>query len=127
MRIASKSGASCVFCSWNLNIFFSEKVWSLESGVWSQRPKAFLLLTPDSRLQTPDFYLFCSARNDRFACAVSIRAAIFVDEFNIQAERLQFAHEHVEGFWKTWIEISLALHNRFVNLRAPGNVVTLCG
>jgi N-methylhydantoinase B len=29
-------------------------VWSLESGVWSQKPPA---LTPDSRLQTPDFFV----------------------------------------------------------------------
>src|SRR5437762_7373405 len=31
-----------------------EKVWSLESGVESQRLKRDLLLTPDYRLQTPD-------------------------------------------------------------------------
>src|SRR5438067_10845246 len=29
-------------------------VWSLESGVWSQRQKRDSVLTPDSRLQTPD-------------------------------------------------------------------------
>src|SRR5207248_11062322 len=32
------------------------RVWSLESGVWSQKTKPFQLLTPDSRLQTPDFF-----------------------------------------------------------------------
>src|SRR5205823_12017889 len=33
-------------------------VWSLESRVWSQRRKEILLLTSDSRLQTPDSRLF---------------------------------------------------------------------
>src|SRR5580765_2355600 len=48
-------------------------------------------------------------------------------QLDVQAERLEFADEHVEGLGQTRRERRVTLDDRFVNLRAPGHIVGLRG
>src|SRR3954462_2850355 len=48
-------------------------------------------------------------------------------QLDIQAQRLELADEHVEGFRQARGKRGVALDDRFVNLRAPGHIVGLGG
>ena len=52
-------------------------------------------------------------------------AVRLADQLNIEAERLQLAHQHVERFRQARIEISFALDDGLVNLGTSGHVVRL--
>src|SRR5688572_4036100 len=45
------------------------------------------------------------------------------DQLDVEAERLQLANEHVERFRQSGRERRVALDDRLVDLRAPGDVV----
>src|SRR5580658_5480706 len=47
-------------------------------------------------------------------------------QFHIQAERLQFAHKHVERFGNPWLDARFALDDGLVNLCAAIDIVRLC-
>src|SRR5215471_6663432 len=48
-----------------------------------------------------------------------------LDQLDVETQRLQLANEHVERFGQARRERRVALHNRFVDLRAPRHVVRL--
>src|SRR5215471_17789535 len=50
-----------------------------------------------------------------------------LDQFDVETEGLQLADEHVERFRQARRERRVALHDRFVDLRASGHVVRLRG
>src|SRR5678816_4399390 len=48
-----------------------------------------------------------------------------LDQFHVQAQRLELADQHVERFGQAGGERRVAFDDRFVNLRAAGDVVRL--
>src|SRR5215510_8043396 len=48
---------------------------------------------------------------------------VTASQLNVQTERLQLAHQHVERFGQARLEVRLAFDDGFVNLRASGHVV----
>src|SRR5437660_1850321 len=63
-------------------------------------------------------------RNEWFSNRL-IRRAVFLHQLDVEAQRLKFAHQHVERFRQAGIEISFTLDDRFVNLGTAGHVVRL--
>src|SRR2546423_12143695 len=84
----------------------------------------FVALAPWDLWDKCDRWDLYTARNQRFSNRF-VRRADFLYQFNIQAQRLQLAHEHVEAFRQTRIEISFTLDDRFIYFRSSGNVVGL--
>src|SRR6185295_14816335 len=113
IRIASKSGASCVFSCWNLNTLISPLIKRKPfTGFTGFRPD--LHVNPEqSRNPVQPSLRFHGAGHDRFTNtilrAVTVTRSLLVDQLNIETQRLQLAHEHVERLRQTWIEIRLAL------------------
>src|SRR5882762_6541789 len=96
MRIASKSGANCVFSWLNRNIFSPNRVQGPTSKV--QGPLSHL----DFGLWTWNFgqlSLDC-AGDQRFANtlfkSVAISGDFLINQLHVETERLQLAHEHIE-------------------------------
>src|SRR5215203_1244933 len=69
---------------------------------------------------------FNCAGDNRFANAIewcTVFVCLLIDQLNVETERLQLTHQHVERLRQTWIEVSLAFYDCLVNFRASGNVV----
>src|ERR1051325_2666377 len=122
IRIASKSGASCVFSCWNRNTLFSPLIAAADN---TDNKSIFSVLS----VAKTALRLY-GAGDDRFSNAI-LRGAVFrcllVDQLNVETKRLQLAHEHVERLRQTWIEVRFTFHDRLIDLRSPGNVVRLRG
>src|ERR1043166_3889218 len=86
IRIASKSGASCVFSCWNRN--------TLVLHFFPIGPIG--LIGPIQTLN--------SAGNQRFRDRL-FGAAVLLYQLNVKTKRLQLAHEYIKGFRQTWIEV----------------------
>src|ERR1041385_676335 len=111
IRIASKSGASCVFSCWNRNTLFSPLI----AAAGNTDRKSDFSVSSVAKLALR----FDCASHDRFANAIlwcAVLRRLLVDQLNVETERLQFTHEHVERLRQTRIEVRFALHDRFVNL-----------
>src|ERR1041384_3292877 len=99
IRIASKSGASCVFSCWNRNTLISP----------------FISIHRLHRFNLRNLWLTVlslhGARYNRFTNTIlcsAVFSGLLVDQLDVETERLQFTDEHVERLRQTWIEIGRA-------------------
>src|SRR6185295_1047068 len=117
IRIASKSGANCVFSCWNRNTLISPlfnytkqlffELWSWIFVLCQDAPRT----NKEQSTKHQDPLRLNRTSNDRFAHALfrgAVARCLLIDQLNIETERLQLAYEYVERLRQTWIEISFA-------------------
>src|SRR5215469_5369570 len=69
------------------------------------------------------WFMSCS----RIRYLVGCRSIASLVEFDVEAERAELLHQHVEGFRNARLEVVVAAHDGLVDLRAAGDVVRLDG
>src|SRR5208282_1202929 len=83
----------------------------------SGEPRAPRRIVPGLRDETPG----------RGSVRDFFRGLLALHQLDVQAERLQLAHQDVERFGNSGVNARLALHNGLVNLGAAVDVVRLAG
>src|SRR5262245_18017877 len=111
MRIASKSGVS-VF----------SPVYLIISLIPSSRDCGLRIADCGLRIGEEPPAFQSAIRNPQPAIALGL-LPVAAAQLDVEAERLQFAHKHVERFGQAGLEVGLALDDGLVNPRASGHVV----